>query len=223
MTDRPARHKVQVQQVLAGQKHPVNRAVQPDTGWHDRGDGTAAIMWGAQLVASFNARFLVPDEFPKNAPPDRRDETNRSVEEGAATLHTDEEGGERLVNWVARKWQAQLDAWWLYGEPVFWCEHIASDDDEQPLMEWFMRFPAAMACDQCADRIREPLLAGKWPAICNSCGRGSVETVYARTPGMTVIASYELCRCCSGTFTDGEGTTCFNRAGETRIVRNAWE
>ena len=39
------------------------------------------------------------------------------MEEGAATLHTDEEGRELLVNWVASKWLAQLDAWWLFGDP----------------------------------------------------------------------------------------------------------
>jgi hypothetical protein len=193
-----------VRQALAGQEHPANRIAQPGAGWRDRGDGTAAIMCGAELVASFNAQFLVPDEYPSDAPPDRTDETQRNVEEGAATLQTDEEGGERLMNWVDRKWLARLDAWWLFGEPVFWCEHITSDDDE-PLLEWFMRFPAAMACDQCADRIREPLLAGEWVAACDSCGEESVETVYARTPGMSVIANYELCRSCSGTFTGREG------------------
>ena len=68
-----------------------------------------------------------------------------------------------------------------------------------------MRFPAAMACDQCADRIREQRLAGKWPAACNACGKESVETRYARTRGMSAVANYELCRSCSATFTDGEG------------------
>ena len=65
-----------VREVLAGQEPPANRIAQPGAGWHDRGDGTAAIMCGTELVASFNAQFLVPDEFPTDPPPDRTEETS---------------------------------------------------------------------------------------------------------------------------------------------------
>jgi hypothetical protein len=27
-----------------------------------------------------------------------------------------------------------MDVFWMVGEPVFWCEHIEPDEDEQPLM-----------------------------------------------------------------------------------------
>ena len=197
-----ARHIItRVQQALVGQEPALFSAARPGAGWHDRGDGTAAIMCGTDLVASFHVQYIDPAGYGKAEPPDRRDETQLSVDESAAVLETGEEGGARLVDWVATKWQAQLDAWYMYGEPVFWCDHIEEDDDEQPLMEWFLRFPAAVMCDQCADRVREHILARDWPTACSSCGREDVDTVYARTPGMSIIASYELCETCSAVFT----------------------
>ena len=106
-------------------------------------------MSGIDLVASFNAEFLVADKYLQNQPPDRSEETQRDVEEGTATLAVSEKGERDLVAWVARKWQAQLDTWWMYGEPVFWCEHIRPDDDEQPSWSgscaFLARWPATSA------------------------------------------------------------------------------
>ena len=178
-----------------------DRAGKADLRWqHDHGNGTGAIMSGIDLVASFSAEFLVADKYLQNQPPDRSEETQRNVAEGTATLAVSEKGEQDLIAWVARKWQAQLDTWWMYGEPVFWCEHIRPDDDEQPLLEWFMRFPGAMECDQCADRIRAALLTGKSAAICSSCGKETAETVFGRTPGLSVIANYGLCSTCAALF-----------------------
>jgi uncharacterized protein (DUF983 family) len=58
-----------------------------------------------------------------------------------------------------------------------------------------------MACDQCADRIRAALLTGKSAAICSSCGKETGETVFGRTPGLSVIANYGLCSICAALFT----------------------
>lgn len=196
-----ARHMItRVQQSLAGQEPAPALAAHPGAGWHDHGDGTAAIVCGAGLVASFHVQYIDAEGYGKSEPPDRRAETQRSVKESDATLETDEIGGALLVDWVAAKWQAQLDAWYMYSEPVFWCDHVDEHADEQPLLEWFLRFPAAVMCDQCADRVREHLLAGDWPTACSSCGRQNVDTVYARTPGVSIIASYELCGTCSAAF-----------------------
>lgn len=197
-----ARHMItRVQQSLVGHE-PVSALVaHPGTGWHDHGDGTAAIMCGTDLVASFHVQYIDAEGYGKSEPPDRRAETQRSVDESAETRETDEKGGALRVDWVAAKWQVQLNAWYMYGEPVFWCDHVDEHADEQPLLEWFLRFPAAVMCDQCADRVREHLLTGDWPTACSSCGKEDVDTVYARTPGMSIIASYELCETCSAAFT----------------------
>lgn len=179
----------------------ANAAVRPDVSWRDLGNGAAAIMSGTELVASFSAQFLTLDKYEQKPSPDRSEQARRMIGEGTSNLTADEEGQERLEAWVAREWQEQLDKWWLFGEPVFWCEHIAPDGDEQPVMEWFMRFPAAMACDQCASRIRVALRAANWATACSSCGLESTGTAFGRTPGLSVVANYELCGACSELFT----------------------
>lgn len=199
------RHVIRhVQASLLGQADISSPPRPADSRWRDLGNGSAAIVCGTELVASFHAQLLELDKFEKKTPPDRSEETQRSVEESATSLAAGKEPAQRLLAWVARQWEAQLDAWWLLGEPVFWCEHIAPDDDEQPLMDWFMCFPAAMACDQCGDRIRAALFTGRRAAVCDSCGQESTGMVFARTPGMSMIANYEFCRSCSAAFTGGE-------------------
>lgn len=194
-----ARHIVSHVREALAQTAPV--PARPDLSWHDHGDGTGAIMFHTAVVASFKAELLSADRYGEEPVPDRREETHRHVMETTSYTVTDDDGGARLTAWVAGKWQQQLDAWWLFGEPVFWCEHLEPDDDDQPVLEWFMHFPAVMACDRCAERIREFIGVARQPVVCHSCGEESDDDVFVRSAGMSVIANYQLCRVCSGFFT----------------------
>ena len=51
-----------------------------------------------------------------------------------------------------------------------------------------MRFPAAIACDQCADHIRAAPPA-EATAVCDCCGKESDETVSGRTPGLIGVGN----------------------------------
>ena len=197
-----ARHMVtRVRQALAGQAPAPTRRHR----WPTAGMTTATAPPPSGAARNWSPHSTSSTSRPTGTGRASRrtagDETARSVTEGASVLQTDEEGAGRLADWVADRWQAQLDVWHLYGEPVFWCDHIDEDEDEQPLMEWFMRFPAAVTCDKCAALIRQHMVARDWPATCSSCGKQDVDTAYARTPGMSIIASYELCETCSAAFT----------------------
>jgi hypothetical protein len=152
--------------------------------WVVADDGRAAIVSGAQPVAWFIPQYLSADKrtVGPSAPPDRSVETYLNVQVGGSKSGADEHPDERKLSWVDQKWKTQLDAWWLFGEPVFWCSHIEPDVDDQPVMEWFMRLPAALACDQCGESIRQALLNGSTATACDSCADKDVSTTFSRTP-----------------------------------------
>ena len=179
-------------------REPDSQRYLTDISWRENDNGTAAIMCDTDLLASFTVQLLSADQFPVKTPPDRSAETLRNIHSDDGQPVTDQACSDRLLSWVGRKWQEQLDTWWLYGGVVFWCSHIKPEEEDQPVLEWFMRFPTAMACPMCAESIRRASYASNTPVVCDSCGSENTDVIFGQTAGMSVIANYSLCRACSG-------------------------
>ena len=96
-----------------------------DLRWREHGIGTGAIMSGMDLVASFDAEFLVADKYLQNQPPDRGEEMRRR-RGGHRDPGRSKKANKTWCAWVSRKWQAQLDTWSMSGEPSSGPRHQTS-------------------------------------------------------------------------------------------------
>lgn len=159
------------------------------------------ILGGETVLASFVPQVISAEDRvngPSSDPPDRSEEARASIRSTGGEPVDDAEQGTRILTWVGEKWIAQLDEWRLFGEPVYWCEHANPAADEDRIFGWFLRFPAAMACEDCSDRIFQAMLSSDLPGRCDACGAEEERTVLHRIPGLTIVATCELCLVCAG-------------------------
>jgi hypothetical protein len=165
-------------------------------------DTVRLILGGETVLASFVPQVISAEDRvtsgPSIDPPDRREAACASMRAAGGEPVEDEEQGARILSWVGQQWIAQLDEWRLFGEPVYWCEHADPEVDEDRIFGWFLRFPAAMACEECSDRIFQAMLSSDSPGRCDACGAEEERTVLHRIPGMTIVATCELCPICAG-------------------------
>ena len=164
-------------------------------------DTVRLVLGGETVLASFVPQVISAEDRvngPSLDPPDRRDEARASIRAGGGEPVQDAEQGARILTWVGQKWIAQLDEWRLFGEPIYWCEHVDPAVDEDRIFGWFLRFPAAMACEECSDRIFQAMLSADSPGRCDACGAEEERTVLHRVPGMSIVATCELCLVCAG-------------------------